>query len=181
MAKFCTSCGSPLTEGVAFCTQCGAKAEAAPVPAPQPQSRPAPAPSPAPQIQPQPPVAPAPEPVSKPVSTLGFFGMMLLFALPVVGWLACILMAFLPRNKNIRSFARATLIWLLIGLILAGVVAAAVGTLVYSAKPYLEEITAEISGQMGTTGDLSELTGELGALAEMLEQIQATGETIPET
>ena len=55
MAKFCVNCGSPLTDGAAFCMKCGASVpkEAAPQPAAQPQPQPAPQPQPQPAPQPQ--------------------------------------------------------------------------------------------------------------------------------
>lgn len=74
-----------------------------------------------PMQQPQQPVQqPQPEqaPV-KPISTAGFFLTMLLFAIPVIGWIACIIMGFTAKNSNRRSFARANLIWLAIFLLLA--------------------------------------------------------------
>ena len=59
MAKFCEKCGTPLVEGMNFCTNCGAPVpvdtptnapqQGAPVPNPAPQ--PTPAPGPAPQTQ----------------------------------------------------------------------------------------------------------------------------------
>jgi MFS family permease len=51
------------------------------------------------------------------ISMGGFIGMMLLFAIPIVGWLICIIMAIVSSNANRRNFARATLVFLLIGLV----------------------------------------------------------------
>ncbi|MDR0248519.1 MAG: hypothetical protein LBI44_02500, partial [Oscillospiraceae bacterium] len=51
--------------------------------------------------------------------TLGvgaFFGLMLLFAIPVLGWIACLVFALVPANKNCKNFARAYLIIILIGI-----------------------------------------------------------------
>lgn len=59
--SFCIKCGSALSDGDAFCMNCGA-AVAAPAPAPAPVTAPAPAPVTAP--------APAPEPASEPASEL---------------------------------------------------------------------------------------------------------------
>ena len=53
------------------------------------------------------------------VSTGGFFGFYILFAIPVVGWLICIIMAFTAKNLNRRNLARATLILLIIGIVLS--------------------------------------------------------------
>lgn len=53
--KFCPNCGSPLGDGVKFCTECGYKIAAAPVqePAPAPVYTPEPKPEPAYQPEPQ--------------------------------------------------------------------------------------------------------------------------------
>ena len=142
---FCKECGKPLNDGVAFCTECGVsldevkkqepvivKKPQPPPPAPQPTYAP---PASAPVVQ---------EESSKPVSTFGFFGMMLLFMLPIVGQIAMLIMAFAPRNKNIKSFARAYLIWIIIGVVL--------GVVCYFAFSSILEM---LSGY--TDGNLNEL------------------------
>jgi hypothetical protein len=53
------------------------------------------------------------------ISMGGYIGYMLLFAIPMVGWVICIIMAFVSTNKNLCNFARATLVFLLIGLVLS--------------------------------------------------------------
>ena len=138
MAELCTQCGKELTPGTAFCTECGAKASA-PIPPPQP----------APQPRPAPPAPPA-APTDKVVSTGSFFGLMLLYALPLVGWIICIVMAFAPKNRNIKNYTRAVLIWAIIGLVLAGLLAA------------LAAIFA---------GSLEAMTGDLGEIGSILENI----------
>lgn len=111
--------------------------EEAPTPEPKPVSEPIPEPIPEPPVQPQPQPSyqqqqsyrPQPAPVStegvKPkggkygvVGTGAFFGLQLLFALPLIGWIACIIMAFAPKNENIRHYARANLIWFIVGIVL---------------------------------------------------------------
>ena len=58
-------------------------------------------------------------PFPKPISTAGFFWTMFLFGIPVIGWIICVLTAFIAKNDNRRNFARANLIWLLIFIIIA--------------------------------------------------------------
>ena len=184
MARFCTQCGATLAEGIAFCTECGARAEAPA--ATQSVQQPAPAPRPAPRSIPQPVSQSSVEPESKTVSTAGYFWMILLFALPVIGWLACIIMAFAHKNKNIRHFARAILLWLVIGAVLAGILAFAARALLRSVTPYVEQVTSSFTG--GVSGSLSpqqsesdsdpSTLGELGELQELLEQLE---EMVPET
>ena len=63
------------------------------------------------------------------VTTGAFFGLNLLFSLPAIGWIICLIMSFAPKNKNIKNFARSKLIWIAIGIILgiiAGVIFSAV-------------------------------------------------------
>jgi heme/copper-type cytochrome/quinol oxidase subunit 2 len=72
-----------------------------------------------PQYSVRAPDAPPPKGKYAAIGTGGFICMMILFAIPVVGWLACIIMAFAAKNRNRRSFARATLVFLIIGAILA--------------------------------------------------------------
>ena len=55
------------------------------------------------------------------VTTGAFFGLNLLFSLPAIGWIICIIMSFAPKNKNIKNFARSKLIWILIAIILGAI------------------------------------------------------------
>ncbi|MBR5981604.1 MAG: hypothetical protein IK035_06300, partial [Firmicutes bacterium] len=74
-----------------------------------------PAPAPAPQPAP----GPAPEMRSKEISTAGYFWLMLLFAIPVIGLIALLIFAFAVKNKNLRNLARAFLIWIIVALVLS--------------------------------------------------------------
>ena len=194
MAKFCTECGAELREGIAFCTNCGAKAEqpaAAPQQMPEihtaPAAEPRPAPRPAPEKAPPQTARPAAEPrTDKTVTTGTFFGLMFLFSLPVLGWLICLIMAFAPKNRNIKHFARAMLIWLVIALVLGLLIGLAVNALINSATVYIEQALAEagiaegLQGLQGLEG-LGELSGvleEFGALEDMMGQLEGM---IPET
>ena len=135
-AVFCPECGTPF----------GAlAAEETPAPEIRPElqedilSEPAgPGPEPEP-VRPQPetvrpeqvrqtaPPVPAPVPVpaaepekrSKEISTAGYFWLMLLFAVPVVGFIAMLVFACAVKNKNLRNFARAHIVWVIVALITA--------------------------------------------------------------
>ncbi len=155
---FCTECGAPTkaetppnTQEAAPTVQDEVKPQetatpqAAPPPPAQPQyTQPAPQqptyqqpPRPTYQQPPQPtyqqPQAyAAPQPPADAsggvVGTGTFFGTMLLFALPVIGFLACLLMCFIPKRKSLKNYARANLIWAIIGfvfgiLVIIGVIA----------------------------------------------------------
>jgi len=164
MARFCTTCGAELNPDAAFCTNCGASGSAPAAPEPQPTVWTQP-------IQTAPPAPPPPAapvvPTEEPVGTGTFFGLMLLFALPIIGQLACIIMCFVPKRKSLRSFARATLIWFVIALILSLLLGFAAKALLNAAAPYFEQFTAEMGG-LGGLGELLEQLGELEGLMESL-------------
>lgn len=165
---FCTGCGMKLAD-----TEQPPVPEEIPAPeAPQP---PAPAVQPPQPVQPKP-VSPPPPAVpvaapaqppkpaaapaqvkpaavdtgSKTVSTGTYFGLMFLFALPLIGLLSCIIAAFAPKNKSIRNFARAILLWTLIGVILAGILLAAFAMLAGEILELLEEATGVDIGDWGS-------------------------------
>ena len=112
MAKFCGNCGFSLEDDARFCPECGTKTQEAPAateekkpePIITPKAQPIP-PVKAQATQPMPkPVAPQPvtpqsEPVDKSnkiVKTGTFFGFMLLFAIPVIGFICAIIFSFAP-------------------------------------------------------------------------------------
>lgn len=106
MAKFCTHCGKELADGATFCTECGAKTNE-PSPAPQQQYT---------QYAPQPEQRPQGGKYGV-ASTASFFWLMLLFSLPFIGWIFCIVFAFAPQNENIKHYARAILLWVVVGIV----------------------------------------------------------------
>ncbi len=142
----CSNCGKEVPQGVAFCTACG-------TPVAQPASA---APDPTPTIVRE--TAPA----SPAVSTGSFFGMMFLFSIPVIGWLICLIMAFSSKNENRRHFAKATLIWLLIAVVMTVVI----GLLAYFASPWLSQYLSQISG--GQFSNLKDLIDQLKSLTDGL-------------
>lgn len=149
MSKICANCGAALEDDAVFCPECGTRFGTVPAAneAPAPEVRPEPqedavsepaGPGPEP-VRPQPdtvrpeqvwqtaPPAPAPLPVpaaepekrSKEISTAGYFWLMLLFAVPVVGFIAMLIFAGAVKNKNLRNFARAHVVWVIVALITA--------------------------------------------------------------
>ena len=166
MAKFCTECGSEIRNGIAFCTNCGAKTEqAAPAPQQMPEITPASRPAPQPKAE---------VTADKTVGTGAFFGLMFLFSLPVLGWLICLIVAFAAKNKNIKHFAKAMLIWLVIALVVSALLGLAVNALIHSATAYVEQAVGEM-GAIGNSGDLGELTeliGQFASLSDMMGQLE---------
>lgn len=146
MSRFCTNCGATLADDAVFCTECGASVSAGvPLTPAEPETAPGPEVSPvipAAQYtpdQPEPIFTPQPEQIrpaekaeagkkaepaapekrSKEISTAGYFWLMFLFYIPVIGLLAELVFAFLIKNKNLRNYARANLIWVIVGLVVA--------------------------------------------------------------
>ena len=121
MAKFCTECGAPLKEGATFCSACGAKAPAEKKPEAAPETPAAPQPV----YQTQQTYTPS-APAAQPVSTAYYFWMMLLFAVPVVGLIVCLVTAFSGDDTSRKNFSRAVLIWILVAIVLSIIVAIAI-------------------------------------------------------
>ena len=61
-------------------------------------------------------------PEYKPISTAAYFWLMLLNCIPVVNIFMIIILSFAPKNKNLKSFERAFLMWFLI-LLVIGIIA----------------------------------------------------------
>lgn len=131
MKRNCLGCGAEIPEGSQFCTVCGKEA-----PAGIPAGAPAPAPMPAPNYQ-----APVQENNNKPISFGAYLGMIILFCLPCIGFIANIIMCFAPKNKAIKTFAGSFLVAMIIlcvigailGALFAGVIFMAIGEIVEEA------------------------------------------------
>ena len=121
MAKFCTECGAPLKEGATFCSACGAKAPAEKKPEAAPETPAAPQPA----YQTQQTYTPS-APAAQPVSTAYYFWMMLLFTVPVIGLIVCLVTAFSGEDASRKNFSRAVLIWILVAIVLSIIVAIAI-------------------------------------------------------
>ena len=95
-----------------------------------------------------------------PVSTGAFFGYKLLYGIPVVGWILCLVFSFTEKNVNKRNFARATLMGLIISLVITCVIGFAV---VKVAQVVIEQVMME------TLGDSF---GEMGVMKDVLDELQ---------
>ncbi len=183
MAKFCTECGKEIADGVAFCTECGTKAPADPVTettetvtetveakAETPAVHTPPAQTNQAQqtyAQPQTSYAsPAPDPTNKVVGTGAYLGLMLLFAIPIIGQIACIIMAFAPKNKNIKHFARAQLILMIIAIVLIGILVALLSVLTNTLMDFIKESTG---GEFSNWGDIFSNLGDPEGLVEQFQ------------
>ncbi len=186
MAKFCTECGKEIEIGEAFCTECGAKAPTEPevnvaeatAPAVEaveetPVHTPPPPPTYQTQQTYQPPVqtvsAPAlPDRTNKVVGTGTYFWLMVLFAIPIVGFIACIIISFAPKNRNLKNYARAMLIWAIIGLVIAGLLTALFYLLANPLTDYINQLSGNFEG-------VGETFSQLNELGNMTEQLQNGG------
>ena len=162
---FCSNCGNNVPEGTFFCTNCG-KAFDTQQTAQNTMQTPA-APEQAPKAKAQPVSQPA-QPVYAPqnltaVGTGWYFGMMLLFAVPVIGWILCLATAFTNKNPSKKNFAKAMLIWLVIGLILSIVMFFVIQWAAAMVMDYVNTYAAEMTGGM---------MGEIGSLDELIELMQ---------
>lgn len=170
MAKFCTECGKEIAQGVTFCTECGTKAPADPAPSETAtEAAPAQTNFQAQQTYTQ----PASDPAIKVVGTGTYFGLMLLFGLPFIGFIACIIMTFAAKNKNIKNFAKAILIWTIIAIVLIGILSLVITLLANSLMDYLGQLT---DGQLGGFGEafgqFDEIQDSMNELENITNQFQ---------
>ena len=149
----CTSCGSELLDNAKFCTTCGTRVVAAPVAEPVKQIPVEPVkpvtPPPAQPVRPVPPVQPVTPPVfpaapvlpkeNKPLSPWAYYGLQLLFAIPLVGFICLIVFSLDNGNINRRNFARSY--WCNLLITLAVVIVITVLLLVTGAS---EEVFSEL-------------------------------------
>lgn len=99
----CPTCGAELPENAASCTFCGTAFACHTPPAPvQPAFHP---------------VSPAPE--NKLLGPWAYFGLQLLFSIPIVGFVLLIVFSLDNSNLNRRNFARSYWCGLIVGLIIA--------------------------------------------------------------
>ena len=124
----CPNCGSQLEEGARFCLNCGASVPETykETPAPVYYDQPA-----QPAYQPNPtPYQPTPNyvnnyivtgdnipPQNRPLSPWAYFGLTLLYGVPIVGLVFMIIFAFNSNNINRRNFTRSFWIPVFIALI----------------------------------------------------------------
>lgn len=104
-----------------------------------------------------------PQDVSRyaPVSTGTFFWHRVLYGIPVIGWICCLVFSFTQKNVNKRNFARATLIGLIISLVITCIIGVAV---VKVAEFVIEQMVVEMVG--GAFGDLEALTDVVDELQD---------------
>lgn len=106
---YCNHCGTQIEDNAAFCPTCGAST--------QPEPAATPTPAPAPVIHKSTEITPDMLPEQyRPLSPWAYFGLQILFAVPIVGLIFLIIYSINRSNYNRRAFARSY--WC--GLILVG-------------------------------------------------------------
>jgi hypothetical protein len=135
--------------------------------------------APPPQVAQVPPAYAAPisadePPVGSPYAVLGvggYIGASILMSIPLIGWLICIIWACGGcKNRNKRNFARATLIFLILG--------AAVGFAVYALLNWLIGGVTEALGQALTDAGM-DVSGAGGGLQGLIDTLKQLGEQVP--
>lgn len=121
----CTNCGSEIKEGAKFCTVCGAVIAEAETPVTEASVDEA-------SVVVAEPVYQAPNKPAKqenkipekysPLSPWAYFGLQILFAVPIVGFVFLIVFSINKSNINRRNFARSYWCKLIIAAIAIGVV-----------------------------------------------------------
>ena len=144
----CPKCGAALLPGALFCTECGTKlteeqkqTEERKTAQPQEQKTAPKAQSPAYSYIP--PVIQGDPAENVPVGVGTYFWLTVLFSIPVIGLLACLLVSFVPRRKSLKNFGRASLIRLLLGILLLGIMLLTFRLLLPKAKTFAERFLQE--------------------------------------
>jgi len=158
------------------------------------------------QVQYAPPVAPVPQQQVQPVApkaedvpprgvyavagTGSYFGLMFLFGIPVIGWLACFICAFTMKNKNLKNYIKSRVIWFFIKAVfwvgiffllrwVGNMITDAVGGIIESEFGGLSELFEQFKGLtdgLDELGNLSDSLGELGNLSDSLGNMEGLTE-----
>ena len=179
---FCTQCGTRVEDGAAQCSQCGASLDPemmekvvggqAEISEETPETSAPEVDEKTEETSAEEQVAPEPQPEPKtqqyyetvykeePVGMGTFFGLELVYRIPVIGLLVAIIMSFAPKNKSLKNYSRSTVVWQLIGL---AVTALLVFAAMYAFNALLDNLE-EATGQ--SINDLEQLIERLEDLSE---------------
>lgn len=116
-----------------------------------------------------------------------YFGLTVLFAIPVIGLIASFIVIFTSKNKNIKNYAKATTIWLaislLIGIFLVFATVKVVRVIEKKMNQYEMQIdeSSDMMEQLEDLGGLLEYfegSGDLGELGDLLEGFGDMGDSL---
>lgn len=113
---------------------------------------------------------PQTEDASAVVGTGAFFGLELVFAIPLVGLIVSIILSFAPKNRNLRHYAQAKLIWAVIEL-------AVTALLIFGIHQFLQSVPRLIGEQLGVDEEVVQsFIDENASIPELMEQVENIGE-----
>jgi hypothetical protein len=122
----CEKCGKELQAGVKFCTSCGAAVPASPAKSAVRQMEPAATVQPVQQTAAIPPAA-----QNDVISTLGWIGMLIVLAVPIIGIVLYFVWAFgTGGSLNRRNYCRAALIMMAVSIVLGIIFSAVYASLI---------------------------------------------------
>ena len=108
-------------------------------------------------------------PTEQVVSVWKYFGMTLLYFIPIVGLIACIVMSIVAKNKNVKNHARGMLIWLGLSLVIGGIF---VGVITVKVTTFVKETISQVEQYVETFEQLNELVDTFGEVSDTLEQTE---------
>jgi fatty acid desaturase len=95
------------------------------------------------------------------MGTWSYIGSIFLFCIPVIGWLFCIVMAYEAKNVNRRCLARATLVFIAVGLVILAALCVVGGWIMQAVWQYVGDAT---NGFITGMADLPKLRAMLSLM-----------------
>ena len=109
--------------------------------------------------------APLPAQTDPVVGTGAIIGLEFLFALPLIGFICCLIFSFAPKNRNLKHYARGKLIWSIIALVLSIL-------LILCAAIFLQALPGMVSEELGSeVNELDDIFSIAGELPELIEEL----------
>lgn len=93
---------------------------------------------------------------------------MFLYAIPIIGFIICLFNVFTAKNKNLKNFSKAMLIWLIIAIVLSVLLWFVITMVTNALMDYLSQIS---DGQLQDFNDIFNQLGDLEKLSEQLQNI----------
>ena len=112
-------------------------------------------------------VPPPPGSIYSVMGVGAYIGMSILFSLPVIGWIACIVMAFASKNLNRRNFARAMLVFMIVGCVFVIILWAFVNWLISMVNAAAGGLINSFAGELLNNFNID--TGNLDDLQRLVE------------
>ncbi len=121
------------------------------------------------------------EKVDETVGFWTFFGLILLFSIPVIGLIACLIFMFAPKKKSMKNYARATMVWLALQIVSTILIVSILLTVIGNLA--LPSLNAQLGTDFQSAGEVLSITVDLmnGDYSSVIKQfspqlIEALGE-----